>query len=93
MANSSNIKSIKLKEIHLSSGDDEAFHPAPLPIDDDGFIVAFDVEQQDEILTFFEKYGVVVVANVLTEQECERSVDDVWKFLQEMFNSNIDRDK
>jgi hypothetical protein len=26
---------------------------------------------------FFEKHGVVVVSNVLTEQECQRSVDDV----------------
>ncbi|CAF1037290.1 unnamed protein product [Rotaria sordida] len=93
MDNSSNTKSTKLTEIHLSSGDDEIFHPAPLPTDDDGFIVAFNIDQHDEILTFFEKHGVVVVANVLTEQECERSVDDVWKFLQEMFNPNIDRDK
>ncbi|CAF1600186.1 unnamed protein product [Rotaria sp. Silwood1] len=93
MADNSNIKSTKLNEIHISSGDDETFHPAPLPIDDDGFIIAFDIEQHDEILTFFEKHGVVVIANVLTEQECERSVDDVWKFLQEMCNSNIDCNK
>lgn len=44
-------------KIHLSSGDDETFHAAPLPVDNDGFIVSFNVEQQEEILTFFEKHG------------------------------------
>ncbi|CAF1548010.1 unnamed protein product [Rotaria magnacalcarata] len=83
----------KPKKIHLSPGDDETFQPVPLPIDDDGFIVTFNVEQQDEILAFFEKHGIVVVANVLTEQECQRSVDDVWRHLQELFNPDIDRDK
>jgi hypothetical protein len=93
MDNIDSTHSIKPLEIHISSGDDEIFQPAPLPIDSDGFIVAFNVEQQEEMLTFFEKHGVVVVANVLTEQECEHSVDDVWTFLQEMYNPNIQRDK
>lgn len=83
----------ELSEIHLSPGDDPEFHPAPLPIDSDGFIVSFNMDQQDEILTFFERHGVVVVSNVLTDEECQRSVDEVWLFLQEMYNENIDRNK
>ncbi|UJR07141.1 hypothetical protein I4U23_011429 [Adineta vaga] len=81
-----------LLKIHISSGDDEIFHPTPLPTDNDGFIVTFNVEQQEEILKFFEKHGLVVVGNVLTNEECERSIDDVWKFLQEMYNPDIERD-
>jgi ectoine hydroxylase-related dioxygenase (phytanoyl-CoA dioxygenase family) len=93
MANIGSTHSIKPLEIHISPGDDKTFQPAPLPVDSDGFIVAFNVEQEEEILTFFEKHGVVVVANVLTEQQCERSVDDVWAFLQELQNPDIQRDK
>lgn len=83
----------KSGEIHLSPGDDEEFHPAPLPLDSDGFIVGLSIDQSEEILTFFEKHGVVVVSNVLTNEQCERSVDEVWQFLQEMFNKNIDRNQ
>ncbi|CAF4004085.1 unnamed protein product, partial [Rotaria sp. Silwood1] len=83
----------KLQEIHMSPGDDETFQPAPLSIDADGFIVALNIDQEEEILKFFEKHGVVVVANVLTDEQCERSVDDVWRFLQEMFNPDIQRDQ
>jgi hypothetical protein len=93
MSNIASTQSIKPSKIHISRGDDETFHPAPLPVDTDGFIVAFNVDQEEEILTFFEKHGVVVVANVLTEQECERSVDDVSKLLQEMYHPNIQRDQ
>ncbi|CAF1285785.1 unnamed protein product [Rotaria sordida] len=83
----------ELQEIHVSAGDDESFQPAPLPIDADGFIVALSIDQPEEILKFFEKHGAVVVANVLTDEQCERSVDDVWHFLQEMFNPDIRRDQ
>ena len=83
----------KLPEIHLSPGDDAKFHPAPLPMDSDGFIVSFNVNQQEEILQFFEKHGVVVVCNVLTDEQCQRSVDEVWLFLREMFSKNIDRNQ
>jgi len=64
MDNIGTTHSIKPLEIHISPGNDDIFQPAPLPIDSDGFIVAFHVEQQEEILRFFEKHGVVVVANV-----------------------------
>jgi len=83
----------KLPEIHLSIGNDEIFQPAPLPVDSDGFIISFTVEQQEEILEFFEKHGVVVVSNVLTDEQCQRSVDEVWLFLKEIYNRNIERDK
>ena len=77
---------VKPSEIHLSAGDDDTFQASPVPVDVDGFIVAFNVDQEEEILEFFEKYGIVVVSNVLTDEQCEHSVDDVWAFLREMFN-------
>ena len=45
----------KPPQIHLSPGDDAVFQPAPLPVDSDGFIIGFNVEEEEEILTFFEK--------------------------------------
>ena len=83
----------KLLPIHVSAGNDEIFHPDPLPLDSDGFIVSFNLEQEEELLKFFEKHGVVVISNVLTDEQCQRSVDEVWLFLKEMFNQNIDADK
>ena len=85
--------SLNLQEIHLSSGDDEIFQPALLPVDSDGFIMAHNIDQEDEIFKFFEKHGVVVVAHVLTHEKCQRSVNDVWRFLQEMFNPDIQPDQ
>lgn len=83
----------ELQEIHISPGDDPIFQPTALPVDTDGFIIAFNIVQEEEIFKFFEKHGVVVVANVLTEEQCQRSVDDVWKFLQDMFNPDIRHDQ
>ena len=83
----------KRANIGLSNGDDETFQPAPLPIDADGFIVSFHVDQKENILTFFEKHGVVAVANVLTDEQCERSVDEVWLFLREICCPTIERHK
>jgi hypothetical protein len=93
MGNTESNPLAKPPEIHLSAGNDEIFKPAPLPVDSDGFIISFNVEQQEEILTFFEKHGVVVVSNVLTDEQCQRSVDEVWLFLKEMCKQNIERDK
>ncbi|CAF1005111.1 unnamed protein product [Adineta steineri] len=93
MGNTESNSLSKPADIHLSPGNDEIFHPVPLPLDSDGFIISFNVEQQEEILTFFEKHGVVVVSNVLSDEQCQRSVDEVWLFLQEMYNQNIDRNK
>lgn len=83
----------KLLSINLSAGDDELFHSAPLPLDSEGFIVSFKVDQEEEILKFFEKHGVVVVSNVLTEEECRRSVKEVWLLLKELNNPEIDPEK
>jgi hypothetical protein len=93
MGNTESSSLPKPPEIHLSAGNDETFQPAPLPVDSDGFIIGFNVEQQEEILAFFEKHGVVVVLNVLTDEQCQRSVDEVWLFMKEICNQNIERDK
>ncbi|CAF1127881.1 unnamed protein product [Adineta ricciae] len=93
MGNTQSSTILNLPKIHLSNGNDEIFRPAPLPLDQDGFIVSFTVDQQNEMLEFFEKHGVVVVSNVLPNEQCQCSVDEVWLFLRDMCNRNIEPDK
>ena len=86
-------ESFGMSQRNLTSADEEEFHPTPLPVDADGFIVSFRVDQEEELAEFFAKHGAVVVANVLSDDECRASVDEVWRFLQEMFNPAIERDR
>lgn len=52
-----------------------------VPIDGEGYIQAFSVEESKEINEFFEKFGFVVVRDVLTKEECDATIDDMWNFL------------
>eukprot|EP00761_Pharyngomonas_kirbyi_P000218 gb/GECH01000218.1/.p1 GENE.gb/GECH01000218.1/~~gb/GECH01000218.1/.p1 ORF type:complete len:394 (+),score=114.50 gb/GECH01000218.1/:1-1182(+) len=58
------------------------FQPSPVPVDEEGYVEAFEVEQQEEIKAFFEKYGVVVVKNVLNKEEYEKTEEEIWDFLK-----------
>eukprot|EP01087_Luapelamoeba_hula_P009133 TRINITY_DN2339_c0_g1_i1.p1 TRINITY_DN2339_c0_g1~~TRINITY_DN2339_c0_g1_i1.p1 ORF type:complete len:320 (-),score=33.37 TRINITY_DN2339_c0_g1_i1:165-1124(-) len=49
-------------------GDDT---PLVVPVDDDGFVCAFDAGQVEEIQRFLDKYGVVCVRGVLDESEID----------------------
>jgi hypothetical protein len=53
MDNGNSTNSAKLLVIHISPGNDETCQPAPLPDDADGFIGAFHVDQEEEMLAFF----------------------------------------
>jgi hypothetical protein len=52
-----------------------------IPYDEDGFVEAFTIEQPEEITNFFGKYGFVVVKDLLTEEECKLSEDEIWEFM------------
>jgi len=53
-----------------------------VPRDKNGFVQSFTVDQQEEYLAFFEKFGFVVVDNVLTQDEVDDTVDEVWQYLE-----------
>jgi len=55
-----------------------------LPVDGEGYCKAFDVKEVEEFCAFFEKYGVVVIKDVLTEEECSRSESEVWDLIGRM---------
>ena len=53
-----------------------------IPKDEEGYVVAFEVDQEKEIKEFFDKYGMVVIKNILNEKECEESVKECWDFME-----------
>ena len=67
----------------------EEFKHMNIPKDAEGFVQTFEYNDADGIREFFDKYGLVAIRDVLTPEECELTVNDVWKFLQENYNPEI----
>lgn len=64
----------------------EAFIPKPaieVPREANGLVVSFDISQEAEIQAFFDKYGFVVVRDVLTPKDCKATVDDIFSILED----------
>ena len=57
--------------------------PGPLvaPIAKDGFVVDFDpeIDSVTDIKGFFDRYGFVVIRNVLTDEEADSTLEEFWK--------------
>lgn len=54
--------------------------PGKAPLDEDGFLVSFDVDgnenEQQEMQKFLEKFGFVCVRNVLSEKQTDASMNE-----------------
>jgi hypothetical protein len=51
--------------------------------DEEGYIVSFDIESETkEILNFFDEYGFVCIKDVLTKEDCEDTVQDIFKYVE-----------
>eukprot|EP00735_Rhodelphis_limneticus_P015401 TRINITY_DN9636_c0_g1::TRINITY_DN9636_c0_g1_i1::g.10102::m.10102 TRINITY_DN9636_c0_g1::TRINITY_DN9636_c0_g1_i1::g.10102 ORF type:complete len:299 (-),score=31.90,PhyH/PF05721.8/5.7,PhyH/PF05721.8/2e-10 TRINITY_DN9636_c0_g1_i1:48-944(-) len=55
------------------------FKPLRIPLDEDGFVKAFDLPEITGALKFFQEYGFVVFREVLSREECKDSIDGVWE--------------
>lgn len=53
-----------------------------VPFDDEGYVKAFDLKQTKEILQFFDIYGFVCIKDILSEEECKKSVKDIGNYLE-----------
>ena len=55
--------------------------PILAPIGSDGFVRDFDVvkDSAQDVQAFFDKYGFVVMRNVLTAEEADVTVDEFWE--------------
>ncbi|KAG2378541.1 hypothetical protein C9374_008180 [Naegleria lovaniensis] len=66
-------------------------HPLPKLYDEKSksyFVQDFDIDTDDpnDILKFFNDYGVVVFRNILSDEQIENSIQEVWEELEESEN-------
>jgi len=79
----------------MASQDEQKFPSLPyakllprLPLDKDGFVHSFDLideKESNEMQTFFAKYGLVVIRNLLTPKAADKSRDELYEFLEDTF--------
>ena len=65
--------------------DPATWEPPALPLDDNGFVQAFGVDEGDAIKGFFERYGLVAVRGAIDAEACARSLDEMWAGLETNF--------
>jgi hypothetical protein len=61
-----------------------------LNVEPDGYMKSFTVDEKEDYKTFFDKYGFVVIRDIISSTECDISCDEVWASLKEK-EPNIDR--
>jgi len=66
------------------------FESLLLSVDEEGFVQSFSFEDENEILNFWKQYGFVVVKNVITEEDVNNTIEEIWKFQIEK-NGKVDR--
>jgi ectoine hydroxylase-related dioxygenase (phytanoyl-CoA dioxygenase family) len=70
----------------LSREDNSAFRDAyvatSLPLDQDGFVKAHDADDSEAIRATFDALGLVVIRDAISAEDCTRSVDELWGFLE-----------
>eukprot|EP01080_Neovahlkampfia_damariscottae_P011528 gene11528-4781_t len=53
------------------------------PLDEnDEYVKSFTIEETEDYLNFFHKYGFVCIRDVLTEDEIKNSVEDIYQYLE-----------
>lgn len=72
--------------------DKEEFVPLELPLDDEGYVQSFKLDQVEEYIEFFKKYGFVVVDNVVSSEDADATVSDVWDQLEKESKGAVKRD-
>ncbi len=63
-----------------------------VPIDANGFIISYEADDHNGIKRFFDFYGFVVVRDVLNQQECLATIDEIWETHCEMSGGIVKRD-
>eukprot|EP01089_Gocevia_fonbrunei_P020695 TRINITY_DN7773_c0_g1_i1.p1 TRINITY_DN7773_c0_g1~~TRINITY_DN7773_c0_g1_i1.p1 ORF type:complete len:370 (+),score=80.55 TRINITY_DN7773_c0_g1_i1:124-1233(+) len=52
------------------------------PLDSEGYVESFNVEDEESWMTFFNKFGFVVIKEILSTEEIEKSIDDIWNLVE-----------
>lgn len=45
------------------------------------YTTSFDISDVHGIVNYFDTYGYVVIDNVLSQEECDLTVDECWDYL------------
>eukprot|EP01121_Diplochlamys_sp_Union-15-3_P006178 TRINITY_DN16687_c0_g1_i1.p1 TRINITY_DN16687_c0_g1~~TRINITY_DN16687_c0_g1_i1.p1 ORF type:complete len:356 (-),score=52.97 TRINITY_DN16687_c0_g1_i1:62-1129(-) len=57
------------------------------------YFTSFSLDQVELYTKHFEQYGFVIVDNVISEEECERSIKEVWEYLDVSSGGKIKKDE
>mmetsp|Transcript_637 Transcript_637/g.1178 ORF Transcript_637/g.1178 Transcript_637/m.1178 type:complete len:415 (+) Transcript_637:18-1262(+) len=71
------------------------FEPIQLPRDQEGFVTSFPLGavHDPDFISFFERYGFVIVENVLSSEERDATIGDIWAHIERSFGGqSIKRD-
>lgn len=63
-----------------------------VPLDSDGYIISYEADDHNGIQQFFNCFGFVVVRDVLNQQECKATIDEIWETHCEMSGGKVIRD-
>jgi len=62
---------------------DYVYEPSPqVPVDEEGYVQAFYVNEVQNIQQFWDKFGFVVIRECLTTEECTLSEKEAWDFIE-----------
>ncbi len=61
---------------------DFPFTCEPLPIDVQGFVRSFAAGESAEMAAFYDRFGFVVVRDALSHYDCERTLAEIWDWLE-----------
>jgi hypothetical protein len=50
-----------------------------VPLEVDGFCISFLANESQQVHDFFNEYGFVVLRNVLTQEQCDATLDEFWE--------------
>lgn len=59
--------------------------------DANGYTQSFSLEETDDLLQFFDKYGFIVVRDIITSPaQIDETIDEIWQILG-VLNAHIDK--
>ena len=47
--------------------------------DSEGYLKNFAIEEENEIMNFFNEYGLVIIRDVIDSNQIERTINEIWE--------------
>lgn len=67
--------------------------PIQVPVDptDKRYTISFSVNQEDEAKKFFNEYGFVVIRDILSHDECQQTLSEIFDILEKETKNKFNR--